>query len=120
MMTEDEMRHILDENQRLIETHCWIGRNPSRPWLPEKLVQSELVDRYHYEMLTEAQIDWLINDFTGRGKIGEMMLDLLSRSRHPKAVAWFFSPEGEAIMDSAHGDQVLMWDLLGGYPEPKA
>jgi hypothetical protein len=45
-----------------------------------------------------------------------MMLDLLCISRHPKAEEWAQGPEGSAIMD----DEMLRWDLLGGYPEPKA
>jgi hypothetical protein len=116
MMDDDEVRRIYDEHQRLVETHCWRGRDPGRPWMPSKIVRSELVDRYQYEMLTEAQIDWLIDNFTGRGVIGEMMLDLLCISRHPKAEEWAQGPEGSAIMD----DEMLRWDLLGGYPEPKA
>ena len=118
MMSDEEIQRIYDEHSRLVQTHCWVGRNPKHPWLPDKLVRSELVDRYHEDMLTDAQIDWLIDNFPGRGKIGRTMLDLLGISRHPKAEGWRDSPEGEAIADSENGDEVLLWDLLGGRPEP--
>lgn len=91
-MNDAEIRAIYAEHQRLVETHCWIGgsRDPKRPWnwLPDKIVRSEIVDRYHYEMLTEDQIGWLINNWMGRGEIGRIMVGLLCISRHPKAEEW--------------------------------
>lgn len=119
MMTDNEICCIRDEHRRLVQTHCWRGRDPSRPWLPDKIVRSEVVDRYQSDMLTEAQIDWLIDNFPGRGEIGRIMLDLLCISRHPTAEEWRNSPEGEAIADddSTEG-QPLLRDLLGGWREP--
>jgi hypothetical protein len=113
-MSDDEIRRIYDEHRRLVQTHCWIG--PVLPnGLPAKLVRSELVERYAYEMLTEAQIDWLIDNFTGRGEIGKIMVDLLYTSRHPKAEEWADSSEGDAILeDEGIEGQPLLTDLLGG------
>lgn len=88
MMTDDEIRAIDDERTRLVHTHCWVGRSPKCPWLPAKLVQSDIVDRYCYDMLTEDQIDWCIDNWMGRGEIGRIMVGLLGVSRHPKAQAW--------------------------------
>jgi hypothetical protein len=70
------------------------------------------------ERLTEAQVDWLIDNFTGHGETGRIMVSLLYISRNPKAEEWADSPEGQAISDSDSGDEVLLWDLLGGRIEP--
>jgi hypothetical protein len=99
-MDDYEIRRKNDELRRLLETHCWIGRDPKRPWLPDRIVRSDIVDRYREEILTEAQIDWLIANYATRDDgMGEEMIDLLTSSCHPKSLDWAMSDEGQVMLE---------------------
>lgn len=117
MMTDDEIQAIYDEHGRLARA-CFLWDKDQKPWeLPRCMNPDRRTfdarEDFEHEMLTESQIDWLIDNFPGRGEIGRKMLDLLYISRHPKAEEWMDSLEGRAILD----DETLLWDLLGGRPE---